>query len=132
MTSRSKKIGTVRKREKAKEPAQKNIVRVLFYALALSWLGYGIYVYYDMAVANNNTSSADLAVVFILINMAAFFSSGQLLLKMQRSSWYFAIATASLNLIFNLMNYSVVFLLLSSFVDAAILWLLYRLRRSYL
>lgn len=114
------------------EPQHDILVIALFYIYAVVWFGYAVYVYYDMAVVNHNKSSADLATIYVLVNSIAFFASGMMLGKQSKASFYFAVVVTAQNILFTLMNLTELFFLSCFIVDALLLWLLYRLRGSYL
>jgi hypothetical protein len=107
-------------------------VRALFFINAVFWLGYVIYLYYDMAVVNHNKSSADIASIFTLVVAIAGLASGIVLGKFQKGSFYFSLVVAALNIILCLPNLQENFFLISFILDVAIIWLLYQLRKSYL
>jgi hypothetical protein len=132
MSRRAKKIGTLVKRAKEHEARRRNTARTLFFINSVIWLGYMVYVYYDMAVLNKNTSSADIATLVVFCNAVALFFSGWLLGKLRDAPYLFAMIVAFLNGMLSLMNFANYFFLASFFSDAVILWLLYQLRRSYL
>ncbi|MCE9645656.1 MAG: hypothetical protein K8S20_06615 [Chloroflexi bacterium] len=132
MAARSKKSGTPAKRDRANEEQRRKLARTLFFFNAVIWLADVVYVYFDMAVVNNNQSAADIASIFVLFSAVVFFAAGMLLGRPGKISYYFALLAATLNLIFCLMNFSNFFFLITLLVDAVILWLLYQLRRSIL
>jgi hypothetical protein len=132
MSRKSKKIDTAGKRYKANEPLQKNTARALFYINAALWLGYVVYIYYDMAVVNNNATSADIATIFVFINAIAMFTSGIMLGKLKETSYYVALVVVILNTVLTITNLADLFFLTSFIIDVVILWQLYHLRKSYL
>jgi hypothetical protein len=66
-------------------------VRTLFFLNAVLWLGYGIYIYYDMAVLNNNRSSADIVTIFVFVNAVAMLVSGIQFGRLEKWTYYFAL-----------------------------------------
>ncbi len=132
MSRKPKKINTVEQRYKTGEPFRKNMVRILFFINAVFWLGYSIYVYYDMAVVNKNLTSADIATVFSFVIVIFLFASGIVLGKFKKSPYYFSVFVAVLNFILCLPNVQDNFYLISFIINIATLWLLYNLRKSYL
>ena len=78
--------------------------RVVFILNAVLWLGYAVYVYYDMAVQNGNTSSADFLSLFVLVNAGLLLFSGIKLGKPQKWTYYLAAAVVVYNVILSLIN----------------------------
>lgn len=132
MSRKPKKVNTVVQRYKAKEPTRKNMARALFFLNAFFWLGYVVYIYYDMAVLNNNKSSADIATIFTFVNAIALFASGVVLGKAEDTSYYFALVVLAMNFILTILNLADNFFLISFILDVVILWLLFQLRKTYL
>jgi hypothetical protein len=128
----------MRKKNKKNLPSEKNrkqsdsqkiiTARIFFFLNAVLWLAYGVYVYYDMAVANNNKSSADVATLFVFVNAGLLLFSGIKFGKPQKWTYYFALGVAVFNAIYTistLLNifdlYFFVFFVLSLFTLLAIL-----------
>ena len=57
----------------------------MFFLNAALWFGYGVYIYYDMAVLNNNRSSADIVTIFVFVNAVAMLVSGIQFGKLEKS-----------------------------------------------
>lgn len=105
--------------------------RGLFILNAVFWLGYGVYVYYDMAVKNENTSSADILSLFVLVNASLLFFSGLKLGKPQKWTYFFATVIVLFNAILSLFNIVDLFFLISFLLDMLILWATASLFRQY-
>jgi len=111
---------------------KRNTARAIFILNAILWLGYGVYIYYDMAVLNNNTDAADILTIFVLINAAAMLASGILLRKIQSSTYYFALAVVVFNTLLMLTNLFDLFFLSSFILDLIVFLNLTPLRKEYL
>lgn len=98
---------------------------------AILWFGYGVYIYYDMAVLNKNLSSADILTVFIFVNAGLLLLSGIKLGKPEKWTYYLALMTIAFNTIISLMNILDLFFLIAFLLDLIILWVLIPLRRKY-
>ncbi len=132
MSRKSKRVEAVRKKYKVYEPLRKNMARTLLFVNAVFWLGYVVFIYYDMAVVNKNEISADIATIFTFVNAAVIFASGILLGKPEKLSYYFALIVVILNMVLCLSSLKDNFFLISFIMDVVILFLLYQLRKSYL
>jgi hypothetical protein len=131
MSRKVKKLEPPSKRRNMTDPMKLSMGRVVFILNAVFWLGYGVYVYYDMAVRNNNTSSADLVSLFVFVNAGLLFFSGIKLGKPQRWTYYLVTAVAVYNLVLSLLNIVDLFFLLSFLLDLLILWVVIPLFRQY-
>lgn len=99
---------------------------------AILWLVYCVFIYYDMAVVNNNKTSADIATIFLFI-MAAFMAvSGIMLSKQPSRAYYPALLLIVLNTIFTIMNLSNLLYLVAFVIDVIIISLLLALRKDFL
>ena len=121
------------KRKSSKKNVQKkNHLPAVFILNAILWVGYGIYIYYDMAVLNRNTGSADVVTLFVFINALVMLASGLLLKKNEIETYYFALVVAALNTLLMLFNLLDPFFFASFILDLIILWILIPQRRRYL
>lgn len=121
------------KRKSSKKNGQKkNHLPAVFILNAILWVGYGIYIYYDMAVLNRNTGSADVVTLFVFINALVMLASGLLLKKNEIETYYFALVVAALNTLLMLFNLLDPFFFASFILDLIILWILIPQRRRYL
>ncbi len=120
--------------KKIGEPAlfQKTLVRILFFVNAALWLGYVVYIYYDMAVVNKNLTSADIVSLFVFVNAVAMLISGIQLAKTQKWTYYLALVVVGANLLLTLLNILDLFFLGVFLLDLFILFNLWRMRRNYL
>ena len=107
-------------------------MRGFLFLNAILWLIYCGYIYYDMAVVNNNKTSADIAAIFLFVMAGLMFVSGLLLGKVKIEGYYFALIVVSLNTLLMLFNLPDLFFLISFLLDLVILWLLIPLRKDYL
>ena len=131
MSRKAKKLEPPSKRRNKPDPWKTTLGRVLFILNAVLWFGYGIYVYYDMAVRNNNTSSADIVTLFVFVNAGLLLFSGIKLGKPQTWTYFLAMAAVLLNAIPSLMNILDLFFLLSFLIDLLTLWAIASLFRQY-
>lgn len=131
MSRKAKKIEPSSKRRNRPDPWKITLGRGFFILNALFWFGYGVYIYYDMAVRNNNTTSADVLTLFVLVNAGLLFFSGIKLGKPEKWTYLFAIATLFVNVTLSLMNIVDLFFLLSFLFDLSILWTVVSLFRQY-
>jgi hypothetical protein len=131
MSRKAKKLEPPSKRRNKADPWKTTLGRVLFILNAVLWFGYGIYVYYDMAVINKNTTSADIVTFFVFLNAGLLLFSGIKLGKPQTWTYFLAMAVLLLNAIPSLMNILDLFFLLSFLIDLLILWAIASLFRQY-
>ena len=120
------------KRTKKADASKNNPARVLFYLNAFLWFVYTIYIYYDMAVDNNNGLSADIATIFVFGNAGLMLVSGILLGRQKKWAYYFAFVVVLLNILLTLVSLSDFFLVVVFVIDLIILWMLFQLRKAYL
>lgn len=121
-----------RKRSTIIDPQKKSIARALFYLNAILWFVYTIYIYFDMAVLNQNELSADIVTIYVLVNAAAMFACGIILGKHRKSSFYFALIVVILNIMITLLNFSDLLFEVAFILDVIIVWMLLSLRAGYL
>ena len=107
------------------------MARILFFFSAILWFAYGIYIYYDMAIANNNKSSADVVTLFAIVNAGLFLFSGIKFGGTQKWFYYFALTVTALNLLLSLFNIIDLYFLISFIIDLLILWAIFPLRNNY-
>ncbi len=131
MSRKAKKLEPPSKRRNKPDLWKINLGRGFFILNAVFWLGYGIYVYYDMAVKNNNTTSADILTLFVLANAGLLLFSGIKLGKPEKWTYLLTIATLLVNLTLSLMNILDFFFLISFLFDLFILWAAASLFRKY-
>ena len=96
----------MRRRSKNLITQRKSLTRGLFFLNAILWFIYSVFIYYDMAVVNNNKFSADIATVFLFAMALLMFISGIMLGKQPALTYYPALILVALNTIFTLMNLS--------------------------
>ena len=131
MSRKAKKVEPPSKRRNKPDPWKITMGRGLFILNAILWFGYGVYVYYDMAVRNNNTTSADIVTIFVFVNAGLLLFSGIKLGKPQKWTYFLVAAVLLINIIPSLMNVFDLFFLLSFMVDLFILWTVISLYRQY-
>jgi Na+/melibiose symporter-like transporter len=119
------------RRPAKKRDQKKNNLPALFILNTILWFIYGIYIYYDMAVRNNNTNAADVVTLFVFVNAILMFVSGIMLRKFEIERYYFALLVVALNILLMLFNLSDLFFLTSFLLDLIILLLLIPLRKNY-
>jgi Na+/melibiose symporter-like transporter len=110
----------------------KVIVRALFFVNAILWLAYTIYVYFDMAVVNQNETAADIAAFSVFVTAVLMFASGWALGNQQKQSFYLALIVVILNIVLTLLNLTDIIFVIAFFLDIAILWMLMNIRNGYL
>jgi hypothetical protein len=131
MSRKAKKIEPPSKRRNRTDPWKITLGRGFFILNSAFWFGYGVYIYYDMAVRNNNTNSADLLTLFIFVNAGLLLFSGIKLGKPEKWTYYFASAVVVFNAIISLLDIVDLFFLLSFLFDLCILWAIISLFRQY-
>ena len=108
------------------------MARVFFFLNAMLWFGYGVYIYYDMAVLNNNRSSADIVAIFVFVNAVAMLVCGILFGKLEKWTYYFALVVVGANTLLTALNILDLFFLGIFLLDLFILFNLILMRRNYL
>lgn len=108
------------------------MARGLLFFSAVLWLMYGVYIYYDMAIVNHNTTSADIAAVFLFGTALLMLVSGILLGKKSKRIYYFVMIVVALNMLLTLSNLSDLLYLIIFIIDLVILSTLIPLREEYL
>ncbi len=131
MSRKAKKLEPPSKKRNKPDPWKITLGRGFFILNAIFWLGYGVYIYYDMAIKNNNKASADLLALFIFVNAGLLLFSGIKLGKPEKWTYYFASAVIAFNTILSLLNIVDPFFLLSFLFDLFILWTIISLFRQY-
>ena len=132
MRKKTKKITLSGNDRKKADPLRVTMARIFFFLSAVLWLGYVVYIYYDMAVVNRNTSSADVVTLFAFVNAGLLLFSGIKFGKPQKWTYYFALAVVTFNTLLSLLNIIDPYFLVSFLVDLFILWAILPLRRNYL
>ena len=132
MRRKTKKNTPSENRRKIDDPQKINIARIFFCLNAVLWLGYVVYIYYDMAVVNNNQTAADIVTLFAFVNSGLLLFSGIKFGKPQQWTYYFALAVAGFNTILSLVNIIDLYFLISLILDLIILWAILPLRKNYL
>lgn len=117
---------------KRADPLKITMARVFFFLNATLWLAYGVYIYYDMAIANNNKSSADIVTLFVFVNAGLLLFSGIKFGKPQQWTYYFALVVSAFNTLLALLNVVDLYFLSSFLIDLIILWAILPLRKNYL
>ncbi len=112
--------------------SRKTLVRILFFINAALWLGYVVYIYYDMAVVNKNLTSADIVALFVFANSVMMFVSGWQLAKSESWAYYLAMVVIGINLLLTLLNIQDLFFFCIFLLDLFILLSLIPIRKSYL
>jgi len=107
-------------------------MRILFFLNAVLWFGYGIYIYYDMAVLNNNRSSADIVTIFVFVNAVAMLVSGIQFGKLEKWTYYFALVVVAANTLLTVLNVLDLFFLGVFILDLFILLNIIPMRRNYI
>ena len=131
MSRKTKNTAPSVERRNKIDPLKISMGRGFFILNAVFWLAYGVYVYYDMAIVNNNKSSADIVTLYIFINSGLLFFSGIKLGKPQKWTYFFTLGVLILNSVLSLLNIVDLFFMLSFFFDLFILWAVIPLRRQY-
>jgi hypothetical protein len=131
MSRKAKKIEPPSKRRAKTDPLKINAGRGFFILNAVLWFGYGVYIYYDMAVVNNNTASADIVTLFIFVNAGLLLFSGIKLGKPEKWTYIFVISVIACNALLSLLNIVDLFFLISFLIDMIIFWVVIPLRRQY-
>lgn len=116
----------------ATAPSRKTLARILFFLNAALWLGYVVYIYYDMAVVNNNLTSADIVTLFVFLNALAMLVSGIQIGKPESWTYYLALVVVGANLLLTVLNILDLFFLGIFLLDLFILLTLIPMRKSYL
>jgi len=132
MRKKNKKITLSGNSRKKADPLKITMARILFFLSAVLWLAYGVYIYYDMAITNNNKSSADVVTLFSIVNAGLFLFSGIKFGGTQKWFYYFALAVTALNLLLSLFNIIDLYFLVSFLIDMLILWAILPLYKNYL
>ena len=121
----------MRRRYQKIDPRKKIVVRALFYLNAILWLVYAIYIYFDMAVLNQNELSADIATIFVLANAVVMFVSGIILGRQKKTAFYFALIVVILNAVLTVLNLSDFVFVIAFILDIIILWLLLPMKNDH-
>ena len=121
----------MRRRHQKIDPRKKIVVRALFYLNAILWLVYAIYIYFDMAVLNQNELSADIATIFVLANAVVMFVSGIILGRQKKTAFYFALIVVILNAVLTVLNLSDFVFVIAFILDIIILWLLLPMKNDH-
>jgi Na+/melibiose symporter-like transporter len=127
---RKKNNSPVNNRKKI-DPLKINIARGFIFFNAILWFAYGIYIYYDMAVVNNNKNSADVVTLFVFANAALLLFSGIKFGKPQEWVYYFALVVTIFNTILTLLNILDLYFLVCFIINLLTLWAVLPLRRQY-
>jgi len=132
MRKRSKKTDSARKNSREINPLRNNVARSLFFLNAILWFIYVVYIYYDMAVVNNNKSSADIVTVFVFVNAMAMLVSGIIFGGKKKRTYYFPLAVVLLNMLLTLLNIIELFFTFIFIIDLLIFVTILPLRKDYL
>jgi hypothetical protein len=131
MRKKSKKITLSGNNRKKADPLRVNMARIFFSLNAILWLAYGIYIYYDMAVVNHNTGSADVVTLFAFVNAGLLLFNAIKFVKPKKWVYYFALAVTVFNTVLTLLNILDLYFLVSFIIDLLILWAILPLRKNY-
>ena len=132
MRKKTKKITLSGNNRRKADPLRVNMARIFFSLNAVLWLAYGVYIYYDMAVVNHNTNSADVVTLFAFVNAGLLLFSAIKLGKPQKWTYFLVLAVAVFNTLLSLVNIIDLYFLVSFILDLLILWAILPLRKSYL
>jgi hypothetical protein len=132
MRKKAKKVTLSGNNRRKADPLRINMARIFFSLNAVLWLAYGIYIYYDMAVVNHNTSSADVVTLFSFVNAGLLIFSAIKFSKPKRWIYLFVLAVMFFNTLLSLVNIIDLYFLVSFIFDLLILWAILPLRKSYL
>lgn len=123
-----------RKRYKKEDPLAPKILtaQFLFFANAVIWLGFGVYLFVDMVKAHNTASVVFLISFFLLVNAGAMAFCGVTIGRRDSWAYYFALFILVVNAIFTRLGQFEVFDLLAFIFDIAILVFLLTIGKSYL
>jgi hypothetical protein len=113
------------------DPLKINIGRGFFILNTVLWFGYGVYIYYDMAIVNNNNASADIVTLFAFVNAGLLLFSGIKLGKPEKWTYIFAVSVTGFNILLSLFNIVDLFFLISFLLDLLIFWAVIPFRRQY-
>ena len=113
-------------------PLRKNTTRSLFFLNAILWFIYVVYIYYDMAVVNNNKSSADIVTIFVFVNAIAMLVSGIIFGRQKKRTYYFPLIVVILNTLLTLLNIVELFFAFVFIIDLLILGTILPLHKNYL
>jgi hypothetical protein len=130
MRKKTKKNPEGNNREKA-SLLKVNMARVFFFLNAFLWFAYGVYIYYDMAVVNNNTGSADVVTLFVFVNAGLLLFSGIKFGSAPKWVYYFALTVTAFNTLLTLFNILDLYFLVSFVFNLFILWAVIPLRKQY-
>ena len=106
--------------------------QALFYINTLIWLGFAVYMFYDMAAVDNNGFAILIISIFMLGNAGAMFLSGFMLGKRQKWIYYFAIAFLGINIFLTFTDQFGIYDLLTLIIDLVLLVILFSIGRTYL
>ena len=120
----------MKKRSKKNNALRRDITRWLLFLNAIFWLAYGVYIYHDMAVVNNNKTPAYIVTGFLLVMAALMFTGGIMLGRQPKRAFYPLLVLTALAILFALINLSNLLYLLDFVLDAIILALLLSLRNE--
>lgn len=132
MRKRSRETNPSGKKTENTAPSRKNLVRFLFFLNAALWLGYGVYIYYDMAVLNSNLSSADIVTIFVFVNAVSMLVGGIQFGKSEKWTYYFALIVVGANTLLTVLNVLDLFFLGAFILDLFMLLNILPMRRNYI
>jgi hypothetical protein len=117
--------------QKKVNPLRVNMARIFLCLSAVLWLAYGVYIYFDMAVVNKNTGSADILTLFAFINAGLLLFSGIKFGNSKKWVYVFALVVTVYNTLLTLMNITDLYFLVFFCLNLFILWAILPLRRNY-
>jgi hypothetical protein len=122
----------MRRRSNKIDPWKKIAARVLLFLSSILWLVYMVFIYFDMAVVNQNDLAATIVAIFVFVNAVAMFASGLALGNQQKPAFYFTLVVVILNIILTILNLTDLIFVIAFIFDILILWLLMNIRNGYL
>ncbi len=131
MSRKAKKNELPIKKTRKMDPLKINVGRGFLILNAVLWFGYGIYIYYDMAIVNNNHASADFLTLFVFVNASLLFFSAAKLGKPEKWTYIFVLIMTAFSALLSLFNIVDLFFLFSFLIDLLVFWAVIPLRRHY-
>ena len=117
--------------QKEIDPLKITMARIFLVLNAALWIGYVIYIYYDMAVINHNTNSADVVTLFAFVNAGLLLFSGIKFGSPKKWVYYFTLIVIAFNTLLTLLNIFDLYFLMCFLIDLLILWAIFPLRKKY-
>ncbi|MBI5841109.1 MAG: hypothetical protein HZB19_13515 [Chloroflexi bacterium] len=118
------------KRDRYYVGAKVKVARALFFANALIWVGFAIYIFMEMTSLGNGLP-AYLVSFFMLANAGAMLGSGIMIAKRMRWAYFFGIAVLALNILLTFTDQFGVYDFITLLADIVILMILVSMSRTY-